>query len=136
MQEEKNSFLDRLDYENGYSLYVGFPFAHRFAPIVPFSSGALSDWKDRVEEYVDALCKELIFIAERSKDKKLNTIYIGGGTPTTLSAEQLERLLACIDREFFAGIFVGVYRGGGTPRQCDQRKAGSIEAAWNYQDFD
>ena len=40
------------------------------------------------------------FIAERSKNKKLNTIYIGGGTPTTLTAEQLERLMEWIDEKF------------------------------------
>ena len=55
---------------------------------------------NRVEDYLEALCKELRFIAQRSKDKKLNTIYIGGGTPTTLTASQLDRLLNCIDESF------------------------------------
>lgn len=39
-----------------------------------------------MDEYVDALLKELAFIAEVSKEKHLNAIYMGGGTPTTLSA--------------------------------------------------
>ncbi len=96
----EKALLDRLDLENGYSLYVGIPFCPTVCSYCSFSSGALSDWKDRVEDYLDALCRELQFIAKASKNKKLNTIYIGGGTPTTLSAEQLERLLTCIDVHF------------------------------------
>ena len=46
------------------------------------------------------LCKELEFIAQKSENKKLNTIYIGGGTPTTLTADQLERLMSWIDEKF------------------------------------
>ena len=46
-----------------------------------------------VDPYLDALIKELIFISENMKDYTLDTIYIGGGTPTTLNAAQMERLL-------------------------------------------
>ena len=92
--------LDQLDYEEGYSLYVGIPFCPTVCSYCSFSSGPISFWKNRVEDYLDALCKELEFVANASKHKKLNTIYIGGGTPTTLTAEQLERLLGCIDTNF------------------------------------
>ena len=92
--------LDQLDYEDGYSLYVGIPFCPTVCSYCSFSSGPISFWKNRVEDYLDALCKELEFVANASKHKKLNTIYIGGGTPTTLTAEQLERLLGCIDTNF------------------------------------
>ena len=55
-----------------------------------------------MEDYLGALMKELEWIGQRAgrQGKKLNTVYIGGGTPTTLSEEQLERLLSCIDRCF------------------------------------
>ena len=46
-----------------------------------------------MDAYLDALEKEIDFIAEKCKNRKLNTIYIGGGTPTTLSAAQLDRLI-------------------------------------------
>ena len=118
----EKQLLDRLDYENGYSLYVGIPFCPSVCTYCSFSSGALSDWKDRVEEYVDALCKELTFIAERSKDKKLNTIYIGGGTPTTLSAEQLERLLACIDQSFSREFLLEYTVEAGRPDSVTKEK--------------
>lgn len=96
----EKALLDKLDYENGYSLYVGIPFCPTVCSYCSFSSGSLADWNDRVEDYLDALCKELAFIGKASSEKKLNTIYIGGGTPTTLTAPQLNRLLDCIDTHF------------------------------------
>lgn len=96
----EKTLLDRLDYRDGYSLYVGIPFCPSVCTYCSFSSGALSDWQDQVDDYLYALLKELDFIGRVSKEKKLNTIYIGGGTPTSLSAAQLERLLAFIDQRF------------------------------------
>ena len=49
---------------------------------------------------LDSIEKEIDYVAEAFKDKKLNTIYIGGGTPTTLEPEQLERLLSKIENSF------------------------------------
>ena len=53
-----------------------------------------------MDEYVDTLLKELSYIASVSKEKKLNTIYMGGGTPTSLSAEQMDRVLTHLEQEF------------------------------------
>ena len=96
----EKELLDRLDKENGYSLYIGIPFCPSVCTYCSFSSGALADWKDSVEDYLDALCKELAEISEMAVKWRLNTIYIGGGTPTTLSERQLERLLSFVDEKF------------------------------------
>ena len=53
-----------------------------------------------MDEYLDALEKEIAFTAEACKHKVLNSVYIGGGTPTTLSAEQMDRLLTMIGSYF------------------------------------
>ena len=53
-----------------------------------------------MDEYLDALFKEIDYTKEAFKDKKLNTIYIGGGTPTTLEPHHLERLLTKIEESF------------------------------------
>ena len=98
--KREKEILEQLDYENGYSLYVGIPFCPSICSYCSFSSYPLSLWEDKVEQYLDALCKELSFVASVSREKKLNTIYIGGGTPTTLSAKQLERLLSHIEEQF------------------------------------
>lgn len=94
--------LEKLDYQNGFSLYVGIPFCPSVCSYCSFSSGSVEVWKDYIEDYLTALMKELTWIGERAagQGKKLNTIYIGGGTPTTLSSRQLERLLHHIDSHF------------------------------------
>ena len=46
-----------------------------------------------VDDYLGCIMKEIDYVAENFKDKTLDTIYVGGGTPTTLLPEQTERLL-------------------------------------------
>ena len=92
--------LEQLDYEDGYSLYVGIPFCPTTCAYCSFTSYPIEAWKTRVEEYLDALCKEISYVGDISKEKKLNTIYIGGGTPTTLEADQLDRLLTHLEETF------------------------------------
>ena len=90
----ERTLLGQLDLNEGYSLYIGIPFCPTVCSYCSFSSGAIGDWADRVTDYLDALCRELASIAECSAEKHLNCIYIGGGTPTSLSARELERLLS------------------------------------------
>lgn len=85
--------LRNIDYQDGYSLYVGIPFCPSTCLYCSFTSYPLSLWEKRMDEYLDALFQEFDYAAEAFRDKKLNTIYIGGGTPTTLSPARLDRLL-------------------------------------------
>ena len=65
--------LSQLDYKDGYSLYVGIPFCPSTCLYCSFTSYPLVKWEKRVDDYLDALCKELDYIAEELKDKVLNT---------------------------------------------------------------
>lgn len=96
----ERELLKDIDYENGYSLYVGIPFCPSICLYCSFSSSPLERWRSQVDAYLDALLKELDFIAEAMKDKVLDTIYIGGGTPTTLEPYQIRRLLSHIGEKF------------------------------------
>ncbi len=120
--KREQKLLGRLDYEAGYSLYVGIPFCPTVCTYCSFSSGALSDWADRVEDYLTALMKELTFVGGRYKKRRLNTIYIGGGTPTTLTASQLERLLACIDAHFSRDYLLEYTVEAGRPDSISEDK--------------
>jgi len=91
-----------IDYENGYSLYVGIPFCPSICLYCSFSSYPLKQWKNRVNQYLEALCKEIKEVAAimKAKGRKLDTVYIGGGTPTTLEPEQLKVLLDALMENF------------------------------------
>lgn len=91
--KHEKHILSSFDYENGYSLYIGIPFCTSICLYCSFGSHKLSTYQDMVEPYLTALFKELSFISEKMKGRVLHTIYVGGGTPTTLNADQLERLL-------------------------------------------
>lgn len=98
--QRERRLLSRLDYENGYSLYIGIPFCPSTCLYCSFTSYPLAAWQGRVDAYLDALEREIDFAAERLKDRKLNTVYIGGGTPTTLEPYQMDRLLTKIGKCF------------------------------------
>lgn len=96
----ERAILRDIDYQNGYSLYVGIPFCPSICLYCSFSSSPLSVWKSKVDTYLDALCHEIESCAGMWAQKKLDTVYIGGGTPTTLEPEQMERLLTKLEESF------------------------------------
>ncbi|MDD3137378.1 MAG: coproporphyrinogen dehydrogenase HemZ [Lachnospiraceae bacterium] len=96
----EQEILKTLDYKDGYSLYVGIPFCPTTCSYCSFTSYPIAIWKDRVNEYMDAMLKEITYVGNKSRHKKLNSIYVGGGTPTTLEPYQLERLLTHIESTF------------------------------------
>lgn len=96
----EKALLSKLDYLNGFSLYVGIPFCPSICSYCSFSSSPIDVWSPRMDDYLKALCIELHHIAKETEGKTLNTIYIGGGTPTTLTAKQLEKLLNVVDELF------------------------------------
>ena len=126
--KKEKELLEQLDYKDGYSLYVGIPFCPSICSYCSFSSYPLAQWKERVDEYLDAVCKELTFIAEKSKEKKLNTIYIGGGTPTTLEPEQLDRLLTHLETHFSYADLKEITVEAGRPDSITREKLEVLKA--------
>lgn len=84
----------------GYSLYIGIPFCPTTCLYCSFTSLPISMWKKSVMDYLKALEKEIAYVAKLGKDKIIDTIYIGGGTPTSLDASELEELLSFIEEHF------------------------------------
>ena len=85
-----------------YSLYVSIPFCPSRCSYCSFVSRTTAQSAKLIEPYVEALRRELLEIAAvaRRNRLRLETIYIGGGTPTALSAAQLRRLMECIRDTF------------------------------------
>ncbi len=98
--KRERKILEQIDYENGYSLYIGIPFCPTTCLYCSFTSYPIVSWEKRMDEYIQALFREIEYTAEYFKNKKLNTIYFGGGTPTTLSANYLDLLLTKVEESF------------------------------------
>ena len=83
------------------SLYVGIPFCPTRCAYCSFVSADVKRALKLVEPYLDALEQEIDAAADylRQAGSTVRTIYIGGGTPTTLSAPQLERLITRLRRK-------------------------------------
>ena len=96
----EKEILKDIHYEQGYSLYVGIPFCPTTCLYCSFTSFPITVWRERVEEYLGALEKEMDFVQEAFRDKVLDSVYIGGGTPTTLEPDQLRRLLSRLRETF------------------------------------
>lgn len=98
--KREKKLLDMLHYENGYSLYIGIPFCPTTCLYCSFTSYPICSWKNKMEQYLEAVFKEIDYVAEAYKDKILDTVYIGGGTPTTLEADELDRLIEKVKSTF------------------------------------
>lgn len=94
--KREKELLSTLHYKDGYSLYIGIPFCPTTCLYCSFTSYPIVLWRKRMEDYLSALEKEIEFTAEIYKDKILDTVYIGGGTPTTLEAGELDRLIGAL----------------------------------------
>lgn len=98
--ERERELLSRISYENGYSLYVGIPFCPTTCLYCSFTSYPIGKWGKRMDEYLGALFRELEYTADRMKGKVLDTVYFGGGTPTSLSAEHLDQVISKVEELF------------------------------------
>ncbi len=99
--EQEKTVLGKLGpkqaFRSGFSIYIGIPFCPTRCLYCSFTSNPIAMWEERVGEYLDAMGKELRQIRhwmDADPDRRrLQTIYIGGGTPTALSGEALDRLM-------------------------------------------
>ncbi len=94
--------LNKERNENEYSLYVGIPFCPTRCSYCSFVCCDIEKTDKLVEPYVEKLCLELEDISKKAKNAglKLCTIYVGGGTPTSVSAKQLRKILSTIEKHF------------------------------------
>ncbi|WHE88543.1 coproporphyrinogen dehydrogenase HemZ [Lachnoanaerobaculum gingivalis] len=127
----KNEFniLKKVDYKNGYSLYIGIPFCPTRCLYCSFTSYSIAQWKKDTDTYVEALCKELLAVSKMYKDKKLQTIYMGGGTPTSLEGYQLSKILNVVKKNFDLSNLLELTVEAGRPDSITREKLEALKAA-------
>lgn len=100
-KKEQELFKD-FCYGEEYCIYIGIPFCPSKCLYCSFTSYPIASYQDKVENYLEALYKEMKFAAgaEAYRNKRLVAVYIGGGTPSALSAKQLESLIVKLKTVF------------------------------------
>ena len=110
------------------SLYVGIPFCPTRCTYCSFVSRTVGRKCELLEPYLVALLKEIEITGRllAESGRKVRTIYIGGGTPTTLSSPQMARLLDAIRASFDMSRCIEFTVEGGRPDTLDEEKLRTI----------
>lgn len=95
----QRDFIYPTDKEK-FSVYISIPFCPSICSYCSFSSIPISKYKHIVETYVDILIYEIEEMGKLINKDKINTVYIGGGTPTSISPIYLNRIIEAVHMNF------------------------------------
>ena len=112
------------------SLYVGIPFCPTRCAYCSFVSNTVGKRTELIDPYLQALYQELAFTGKllANSGKTIRTIYIGGGTPTTLTESQMAQLLDTIEASFDLSRCIEFTVEGGRPDTLTGEKLRSIRS--------
>ena len=114
--------------EGDLSLYIGIPFCPTRCAYCSFVSRSVGKHTELLEPYLEALLRELEETGKllKASGKTIRTIYIGGGTPTTLSTAQMIRLMDAISASFDLSRLIEWTVEGGRPDTLDDEKLSAL----------
>ncbi|MBO7252462.1 MAG: coproporphyrinogen dehydrogenase HemZ [Oscillospiraceae bacterium] len=114
--------------DSDLSLYVGIPFCPTRCSYCSFVSRTVGKKTELLDPYLNALLKEMEITGKllQQSGKTIRTIYIGGGTPTTLTSNQMAYLLDAIRDSFDLSRCIEFTVEGGRPDTLDARKLQTI----------
>ena len=127
-QIQKNA-LDELS-KNSFSLYVSVPFCPTRCSYCSFVSQSVEGTMKLIPEYINKLCEEIRYTGSLVKKLglRLDTVYFGGGTPTTFTAPQLERIMNTIAESFDMSALREYTIEAGRPDTITEDKLKTIKA--------
>lgn len=100
--DTQERILSKLD-KKSFSLYVSIPFCPTRCSYCSFVSQTLDKVKTIIPQYIENICREIEYTFEIAEKLGLvcDTVYFGGGTPTSITAQQLEKIMktvsSCVD---------------------------------------
>lgn len=120
-----------LSQPNSFSLYISIPFCPTRCDYCSFVSQTVVQAKKLIPTYVEQLCREIAYTGElaRQLGLRLETVYFGGGTPTTLSAEQLTAMFRAVENAFDLSTVREYTVEAGRPDTVTPEKMAAIHAA-------
>ena len=112
------------------SVYIGIPFCPTRCAYCSFVSASVERFGEFLPPYLDCLLREVEYTGKllRQSGWHVRTLYMGGGTPTTLSAEQMARLLEAVNTHFDLSRCLEFTVEGGRPDTLDAEKLRVIKA--------
>lgn len=115
---------------NDVSVYIGIPFCPTRCIYCSFVSASTEKTAGLLPQYLDALIREVETVGRllAESGRRVRTLYIGGGTPTTLSTPQLRRLMDAIRTHFDLSGLIEYTVEGGRPDTLDDEKLRAIRA--------
>lgn len=118
----------RLLQPQDLSVYIGIPFCPSRCAYCSFVSRTIGKKTELLEPYLEALLSEIRLTGDllRASGKAIRSLYIGGGTPTTLSTPQMIRLLDAMNRSFDLSRCLEFTVEGGRPDTLDEEKLRAI----------
>ncbi len=118
-----------LSKPDSFSLYVSVPFCPTRCSYCSFVSHSIEQAKRLIEPYIDLVCKEIAYTGEIAKrlGLHLETVYIGGGTPTAISADGLSRIMESINGSFDLSACREFTVEAGRPDTVDDLKLAAIK---------
>lgn len=126
----ENTCID-LCSENSFSLYVSIPFCPTRCSYCSFVSHSVKSAAKLIPEYVKKICEEIEITADAAKkaELKLETVYIGGGTPTSFSAEDILKITDALNENFDMKNVREFTVEAGRPDTIDEKKLLALKAA-------
>ena len=115
---------------NDISLYVGIPFCPTRCAYCSFVAQSVEKSFSLVEPYLEALFDEITAAGQLVRELGLNvkSFYMGGGTPTTLTADQMDRLLTKLEQNFDFNGLAELTIEAGRPDTIDEEKLRVLRA--------
>ena len=106
------------------SVYIGIPFCPSRCAYCSFVSESIERYAEFLPPYLDCLCREVEYTGKllKASGYHIRTLYMGGGTPTTLSSPQMKRLLDTVQSSFDLSRCLEFTVEGGRPDTLDEEK--------------
>ena len=120
--------------KDGFSIYIHIPFCPSKCAYCSFLSSPIGPFSDRIPEYLEKISEELDFALYEMGEKRgksLQSIYIGGGTPTALPPKELEALLLLVEKKLLSSPFSKVLEytvEAGRPDSLTENKLALLKA--------
>ncbi|GAW92694.1 coproporphyrinogen dehydrogenase HemZ [Calderihabitans maritimus] len=117
-------FLPGREAARTVSVYIGIPFCPTRCLYCSFPAYSLERHKSVVDVYLNALAEEIKAVGRAVKEQgmRVQSIYVGGGTPTSLTESQLERVLLLVEQNFVSGQTLEFTVEGGRPDTLSRKK--------------